>query len=104
MLGLWQTAELYRRVGVRGGKPVYAEEGTRFPCRAEVAHGADARGQRVAGRLSVKLFTGEIAAEPGDRVALPDGGEAIVTEVTACVGPGGVHHMELLAEGADGRG
>ena len=104
MLGLWQTAALYRREGVRGGKPVYAEAGVPFPCRAEIARGASPGGQRVAGRVAVKLFAGEIDVSPGDKVALPGGGAAIVTEVKVCPGPDGVHHLEMLAEGADGRG
>ena len=104
MLGLWQTATLYHRRGVEGGRPVYEAEGMPFACRMEPVRRVEPGGQRVAGRLEARLFAEDMDAAPGDRVALPDGGEAILTEVARHAGPGGVHHLELLAVGGGGRG
>ena len=101
MLGLGQSAVLYRRTGFAGGKPVYAASGEAFPCRAEPAQSANAAGQRQDGAWVVRIYAPDVGAAPGDRVALADG-VAVVSEVKRFPGPGGVHHVELTARGEGG--
>ena len=104
MLGLNETATLYRRTGVRAGKPVYAGEGISFPCRTERAHSraAGARGQE--GALSAKVFAQGVEAAPGDRVEVADGSTAVITRAEPARGRSGVHHVVLTAEGAGDHG
>ena len=102
MLGLNEAAVLYRRVGMRAGKPVYAKEGERFSCRAEPVceSAADARGRM--GTLRVTLYARNLSAAPGGRVALADGSVVRIIKVESARGPFGEHHAVLTAEG-DGR-
>ena len=99
MLGLWQSAVLYRRTGFAGGGPTYSAAGEAFPCRAEPTRGAAAAGQRQDGRFAVRIIARDVGAAPGDRVVMEDGGAAIIAEVVRCCGPDGAHHVEMTALG-----
>lgn len=99
MLGLNEAAVLYRRTGIRAGKPIYAEEGIPFLCRVEPAResAADARGR--AGALRATLYVRGVEAALGDRVEFADGSTALITRVESARGPMGEHHAVWTAEG-----
>lgn len=102
MLGLWEEAALRRRTGLRGGKPVYGESEIRFACRVEPVRQVSAAGQRQDGACTVRIFARDVGAAPGDRVTFADGSAAILSEVARFPGPGGVHHVEMVALGEGG--
>lgn len=104
MLGLNEAAVLYRRMGIRAGKPMYAEEGERFLCRTEPVRASDADARGRIGALRVTLYTRNLVAMPGDRVELADGGTARITRVESARGPAGEHHVVLTAEGDGSHG
>ena len=99
MLGLNERATLYRRVGVRDGRPAYAAEGVAFPCRteAETFHSAGSRG--AEGGRTVRVYARGLEASPGDRVEFADGSTATLTRVETARGFSCAHHLVLTAEG-----
>ena len=100
MLGLNETAVLYRRTGMSGAKPVYAGEGMPFPCRAEPAWSRENGARGADGALRVTIYARGVEAAPGDRVEFADGSTAVILRAERAQGLSGEHHVVLTAEGA----
>lgn len=97
MLGLTQTATLYKRIGQHAGKPAYAETGSAFRCRVQPEFSRTANGKGVGSDASVRIFAQNIAANTGDRIMLGDGTRLIVSDVQRVHAFRGMHHLEILA-------
>lgn len=97
MFALNETAILHASLGQRGGKPVYAEEGVTFACRSEPAWAQRFSGSAVERAADTRIFARDVAAQPGDRIAL-NGRNYRIAEVQPMCGWRGLHHLEILAK------
>ena len=99
MLGLNETATLYKRMGQSGGKPAYSEEGVEFACRSEPAQAWTPSCNSVERSADTRIFAlPSIPASPGDRIVFDDDSRVIVSEVQKMRGFAAVHHLEILAK------
>lgn len=101
MLGLNETATLYKAIGRQSGVPVYAQTGTQFRCRTEPEVVHTASGKSVERTADARIFVSTLDAGTGDKIVTGEGRKYIVSEVQTMRGLKGVHHIEILARGEE---
>ena len=99
MLGLNETATLYKAFGKQSGVPVYAKTGTPFRCRTEPEVAHTASGKNVEHTADLRIFVNALDAGTGDRIVTGEGRKYIVIEVQTMRELKDVHHIEILARG-----
>ena len=101
MLAMNERAVLYAREGIVGGRPAYARGGVTFTCRAEPCERRESGANGQGHGLEVRLYAPPMQVHTGDRIVMGDGQALVVEEARILNGPGGAHHVELLA-GSEG--
>ena len=105
MLGLTQTARLYKRLGRQNGAETFSETGTEFACRVEersqrnAKNGTFRRNDEVRRGNERRIFAQEtLAVETGDCIEA-DGKRYIVKSVRRLRRIVGAHHVEIVCGG-----
>lgn len=102
MFGFNESAVLHRWIGQRGGKPAFAEPGQAFACRSEPTLRRSSRSDSVERGAEMRIFAGNIGAQPGDRVEI-GGASYRISEIKRLRGWMGVHHLEMTARAEEVR-
>ena len=100
MLGLMDSALIFRQAGRQNGAPQWEAVGVPCACRVEPAHAHRFSGNSVEQIADTRIFISGAACAPGDRIRV-NARTYIAVQVNEMRAFGRTHHLEILCKAAN---